>query len=123
MNLLIKEQGLSGEVVPGTAHTFQGSEAPVVIFDLVLDEPHCRAGLFDPKRNEDNVRLLNVALTRARRRLIVRRRLRLDRAARQPPSVLRTLVAACCASGTHSSSALDVVTGRPRTPVRPKRTS
>ena len=71
VNLLIKDAGLEREVVPGTAHTFQGSEAPVVIFDLVLDEPHRQAGLFDPRRNEDNLRLLNVALTRARRRLIV----------------------------------------------------
>jgi hypothetical protein len=71
VNLLIKDTGLEREVVPGTAHTFQGSEAPVVIFDLVLDEPHRQAGLFDPRRNEDNLRLLNVALTRARRRLIV----------------------------------------------------
>ena len=43
----------------------------MVIFDLVLDEPHRQAGLFDPRRNDDNLRLLNVALTRARRRLIV----------------------------------------------------
>ncbi len=71
VNLLIKDAALEREVVPGTAHTFQGSEAPVVIFDLVLDEPHRQAGLFDPRRNEDNLRLLNVALTRARRRLIV----------------------------------------------------
>ena len=71
VDLLVKDAGLEREVVPGTAHTFQGSEAPVVIFDLVLDEPHRQAGLFDPRRNEDNLRLLNVALTRARRRLIV----------------------------------------------------
>jgi AAA domain/PLD-like domain len=71
VNLLIKDAGLEREVVPGTAHTFQGTEAPVVIFDLVLDEPHRQAGLFDPRRNDDNLRLLNVALTRARRRLIV----------------------------------------------------
>jgi hypothetical protein len=71
VNRLIKDAGLERKVLPGTAHTFQGSEAPVVIFDLVLDEPHRQAGLFDPRRNEDNLRLLNVALTRARRRLIV----------------------------------------------------
>jgi superfamily I DNA and/or RNA helicase len=63
VNLLIKDAGIEREVEPGTAHTFQGSEAPVVVFDLVLDEPHRQAGLFDPRRNEDNLRLLNVALT------------------------------------------------------------
>ena len=70
-NLLVRDQGLEREVVPGTAHTFQGNEAPVVIFDTVLDEPHFRAGLFVPDYNDGNGRLLNVALTRARRRLIV----------------------------------------------------
>jgi hypothetical protein len=69
--LLARDQGLEREVVPGTAHTFQGNEAPVVIFDTVLDEPHFRAGLFVPDYNDGNGRLLNVALTRARRRLIV----------------------------------------------------
>jgi hypothetical protein len=71
VNLLVREAGLEREVAPGTAHTSQGNEAPVVIFDLVLDEPHRRAGLFDAKRNDGYLRLLNVALTRARRRLIV----------------------------------------------------
>jgi hypothetical protein len=70
-NLLVRDQKLEREVVPGTAHTFQGNEAPVVIFDTVLDEPHFRAGLFVPAYNDGNGRLLNVALTRARRRLIV----------------------------------------------------
>ena len=69
--LFVRDQGLEREVVPGTAHTFQGNEAPVVIFDTVLDEPHFRAGLFVPDYNDGNGRLLNVALTRARRRLIV----------------------------------------------------
>jgi hypothetical protein len=70
-NLMVRDQGLEREVLPGTAHTFQGNEAPVVIFDTVLDEPHFRAGLFVPDYNDGNGRLLNVALTRARRRLVV----------------------------------------------------
>ena len=61
--MLARDQGLEREVVPGTAHTFQGNEAPVVIFDTVLDEPHFRAGLFVPDYNDGNGRLLNVALT------------------------------------------------------------
>ncbi|HEX8861911.1 MAG TPA: AAA domain-containing protein [Actinomycetes bacterium] len=71
LGLLAREQGLAGEVVAGTAHTFQGNEAPVVIFDLVNDEPHWRVGMFDPRRDEGTRRLLNVALTRAQRRLII----------------------------------------------------
>ena len=30
----------------GTIHSFQGSEADIVIFDLVIDEPHWKANLF-----------------------------------------------------------------------------
>jgi hypothetical protein len=71
LSLLAKEQMPVGEVVAGTAHTFQGAEAPVVIFDLVNDEPHWRVGMFGGRMEEDTKRLLNVALTRPQRRLIV----------------------------------------------------
>lgn len=57
----------------GTIHSFQGDEADIVIFDLVIDEPHWRADLF--MNNEDaNKRLkkmFNVAVTRARFKLFV----------------------------------------------------
>lgn len=71
LSLLAKEQAPVGEVVAGTAHTFQGAEAPVVVFDLVNDEPHWRVGMFSGKLDDSNTRLLNVALTRPQRRLIV----------------------------------------------------
>lgn len=71
LSLIAKEQMPVGEVVAGTAHTFQGAEAPVVIFDLVNDEPHWRVGMFSERMEEDTKRLLNVALTRPQRRLIV----------------------------------------------------
>jgi len=71
LRLLLEEEGLLDEVLPGTVHSFQGSEADVVIFDLVNDEPHWRVGMFNPANDENTKRLLNVALTRARRRLIV----------------------------------------------------
>jgi DNA-binding CsgD family transcriptional regulator len=71
MEMMLQDLELDREVVAGTAHTFQGSEAPVVIFDLVNDEPHWRVGMFDPKRDESTSRLLNVALTRPRHRLII----------------------------------------------------
>lgn len=71
LGLLLAEQGLDGEVSAGTVHSFQGTEASVVILDLVNDEPHWRVGMFDPKRDDNTERLLNVALTRARRRLLV----------------------------------------------------
>ncbi len=71
LELLLRDQGLSGEVVAGTAHIFQGTEAPVVILDLVNDEPHWRVGMFRPDVDENTKRILNVAVTRARRRLVV----------------------------------------------------
>ncbi len=71
LELLLRENDLTGEVRAGTAHTFQGSEADVVILDLVNDEPHWKVALFTPGRDESTRRMLNVALTRARRRLIV----------------------------------------------------
>ncbi|MCD4669382.1 MAG: hypothetical protein K8S14_02930, partial [Actinomycetia bacterium] len=71
VEILIKEQGLKNEVRSGTVHTFQGSEADLVIFDLVNDEPHFRVGMFIPALDEDMKRLINVALTRAKRRLFV----------------------------------------------------
>jgi hypothetical protein len=71
LEIMIREHDLQSEVVAGTAHTFQGSEAPIVIFDLVVDEPHWRVGLFAPDFDETNRRLLNVALTRAQSRLVL----------------------------------------------------
>jgi hypothetical protein len=54
-----------------TVHSFQGSEADAVILDLVVDNPHRQANIFVPAADEEMRRLLNVAMTRARRRLIV----------------------------------------------------
>jgi superfamily I DNA and/or RNA helicase len=71
LELLIKEQGLDGDVLAGTAHSFQGSEADVVILDLVNDDPHWRVAMFTQAHDETTRRLLNVALTRAKNRLIV----------------------------------------------------
>ena len=71
VELLLRDLDIEREVVAGTAHTFQGSEAPVVIFDLVNDEPHWRVGLFAPEFDETTRRLLNVALTRPKHRLVI----------------------------------------------------
>lgn len=107
-NLLVRDQGLEREVVPGTAHTFQGNEAPVVIFDTVLDEPHFRAGLFVPAYNDGNGRLLNVALTRARRRLIVVGDFTWLKQKAHRQSILRKLVEQLCEQYP-LISALDVI--------------
>jgi len=71
LRLLLDEQSLTGDVWAGTAHSFQGSQADVVILDLVNDEPHWKVAMFMPSKDESTTRLLNVALTRARRRLFI----------------------------------------------------
>jgi len=71
LSLLLKEERIADDVMAGTIHSFQGSETEVVVLDLVNDEPHRRVRMFDPKRDDSIRRLLNVALTRARRRLII----------------------------------------------------
>lgn len=71
LSILLKEDGISGEVLAGTVHSFQGSQADVVVFDLVNDTPHWRVGHFVPKYDETTRRLINVAVTRAKKRLIV----------------------------------------------------
>ena len=71
IGILIKEQKLERDVRSGTVHNFQGSEADLVIFDFVNDEPHHRVGMFIPALDENIKRLINVALTRAKRRLFV----------------------------------------------------
>ena len=57
----------------GTIHSFQGREADIVIFDLVVDEPHWRNNLFirDEEANNDLRKMFNVAITRARFKLFV----------------------------------------------------
>lgn len=72
VTVLLKDlTNFQDDVVAGTAHSFQGSEADVVIFDTVVDEPHFRVNLFMPSLDEELKCLLNVALTRAKFRLIV----------------------------------------------------
>jgi len=71
VQLLLRERQMDEEVLAGTAHHFQGSEAGVVIFDLVNDEPHWRVAMFNPEHDASSIPLLNVALTRAQRRLIL----------------------------------------------------
>jgi len=80
LNKLIEDEyrrrGIASEyslVKAGTIHSFQGSEADIVIFDLVIDEPHWKANLFisDPERNAALEKMFNVAVTRAKFKLYV----------------------------------------------------
>jgi len=71
LQLLIRQEHIESDVTAGTVHNFQGSEADVVIFDLVNDDPHWKVALFMQDFDETNKRIFNVALTRARRRLLI----------------------------------------------------
>jgi hypothetical protein len=71
LDLLLREFNLENDVKAGTVHAFQGSEATVVIYDLVNDEPHWRVGLFMPQNDDSTERLVNVSVTRAKERLII----------------------------------------------------
>ena len=65
----------------GTIHSFQGSEADIVIFDLVIDEPHFKAAMFIEDKKYKNLdgeeinanlrKLFNVAVTRAKFKLYI----------------------------------------------------
>ena len=61
------------QIKAGTVHSFQGSEADIVIFDLVVDEPHWKTNLFMTLEevNEDLRKMFNVAVTRARFKLFI----------------------------------------------------
>lgn len=57
----------------GTVHSFQGNEADIVIFDLVVEDPHWKANLFmpDDSLENSNQQLFTVATTRARFKLFM----------------------------------------------------
>ena len=70
LSKLVKDMGLEQWVVAGTVHTFQGGQADLIIFDSVLDEPYWSARLCTPKDAKDVKRDLNVAVTRAKNKLV-----------------------------------------------------
>jgi len=60
--------GFWEKIKVGTIHTFQGSECDLIILDIVEKSPVAVSRLFD---RSDGERLVNVALSRARNKLIV----------------------------------------------------
>lgn len=71
LQVMFKDDGVDAEVLANTVHSFQGSEADAVILDLVVDNPHWKTNITNPKADLEIIRLMNVALSRARRRLVV----------------------------------------------------
>lgn len=69
---LIYDCGLKNNIVCSTVHQFQGSECDVIIFDAVESYPMRKPGILMSKNdNESLARLVNVAISRARGKLIV----------------------------------------------------
>ncbi len=71
LQTMIEEQKLSTEVKAGTPQSFQAFQADVVILDLVEDEPQEKVAMFTAEHDRDMKRLVSMAMTRARRRLLV----------------------------------------------------
>jgi len=68
---LINDIELDNWVAGGTAHTFQGNQADMIIFDSVLDNPYWSARLTNPNKDvSDTLRDLNVAVTRAKNKFV-----------------------------------------------------
>jgi hypothetical protein len=70
LSRLVRELDLGAWVAPGTVHTFQGSQADLIVFDSVLDEPYYTAHLSDPHGWSDVIRQLNVAVTRSKDKFV-----------------------------------------------------
>lgn len=59
-------------IKPGTIHSFQGQESDIVIFDLVIDNPHWYGiKLFNPEMDAENKKMFNVATSRAKFELFI----------------------------------------------------
>lgn len=71
--MIIDELGPdAGRISSATVHQFQGSERDTIIFDAVESYPGTQAGyLMSKNENRSLVRLINVAMTRAREKFIV----------------------------------------------------
>ena len=67
LRLLVRAAGAQEAVHTGTIHRFQGGERDAIILDLVDSAPMPPGMLF---RSDDGLRLLNVAVTRARGKLV-----------------------------------------------------
>ncbi len=68
---LLRDEGISHLVDVGTVHRFQGLERETIIFDTVEGPPIRPAPFLSGSYGSEAMRLINVAITRARSRLLV----------------------------------------------------
>lgn len=90
---LLEECSLGNTVSVGTVHKFQGSEREAIVLDLTESPPHVLGGFLNPHSLRDSgARLLNVALSRARRHMIVVANLKHLRSQVQMTSLMRGIL-------------------------------
>jgi hypothetical protein len=68
---MIKDAHFQKKIRAGTVHRFQGLEAEVIIFDTVDSPPLSPSPLTSGNQGSDAMRLVNVAVTRAKHKLII----------------------------------------------------
>lgn len=96
---ILTERALSGVAV-GTVHRFQGDERAVMILDLTENSPHTLGAFFQATSiADDGARLLNVALSRAQRNLIVVANLNYFKKQLRPTHILRGVLDDIAARG------------------------
>ena len=72
LRAMIRDEGMGQEIACSTVHQFQGSERNLIIFDAVESYPSTKPGWLMSKDDNGSVmRLINVAVTRARGKLIL----------------------------------------------------
>ncbi len=88
-----------------TIHRFQGREKDLVIFDTV-DAPPARSFFLNEQLNPDFPRLLNVALSRARNKLVIVASVSGLRRTLPPDALLNRLLARLCRQGVSRAVSL-----------------
>lgn len=69
---MIRDRGANSKIACSTVHQFQGSERDLIIFDAVESAPNDKPGLLMRSNDNNSLdRLINVAITRAKGKLVV----------------------------------------------------
>lgn len=106
---ILREKGLERSCQVATIHRFQGGESDCVIFDLVEGPVHNVTAMIDDSKDGSNARLLiNVALSRARSKLIVIANARYFRKKVSPSAVINKILDYLKCNGEKIDS-LDIV--------------
>jgi hypothetical protein len=71
ISIVIRENKMEKRIRSATVHRFQGSESDAVIVDLVDGPPMSGASHLTGKNRDDSLRLINVALSRAKGKLFI----------------------------------------------------